>query len=87
MANRNTLHVSKLNDFRDWLEADGWEIFPCKGYYEMLRAIKGYRVLIVYKRLGDIQHYTVGDKYVGVVKAFLKDKKRLTKITNRKEKS
>lgn len=78
MANRNTLHVNKLNDFRDWLEADGWDIYPCKGYFEVLRAVKGARVLIVYKRLGDIEHYTVTDKYVGVVKAFLRDRKART---------
>lgn len=64
MANRNTLHVSEINDFRDWLEADGWVILPCKGYYEVLRAIEGF----------------------GVVRAFLKDEKRLTETTNRKEK-
>ncbi len=40
MANRNTLHRSKLDGFKRWLEQDGWDLQPAKGDYEVLRARK-----------------------------------------------
>lgn len=45
MANRHTLHKNKLKAFKDWLISDGWEIEDTKGFYEILRAKKGKRVL------------------------------------------
>lgn len=52
MANRHTLHISKLEDFKDWLIKDGWEIEESQGFYEVLRARKPERKnpLIVYKK-------------------------------------
>ncbi len=77
MANRHILHVSKLDDFILWLKQDGWLIQPCKGYYEKLRAKKGKRTLIVYFRFADIlNHYTVQDKDVSIVKAYLRDRRK-----------
>lgn len=36
MANRNTLHISKLEAFKNWLIKDGWEILPLsKNPYEV----------------------------------------------------
>lgn len=43
MANRNTLHVKKLDAFKEWLTLDGWEIKQPKGDYEVLRAVKAGR--------------------------------------------
>ena len=40
MANRNTLAVSKLEDFKQWLISDDWKIVDTKGYFEVLRAVK-----------------------------------------------
>lgn len=40
MANRNTLHRSKLDGFKRWLEQDGWDLQPAKGDYEVLRAAR-----------------------------------------------
>lgn len=41
MANRNTLHISKLEAFKNWLIKDGWEILPLsKNPYEVLIASK-----------------------------------------------
>jgi hypothetical protein len=78
MANRHILHISILDDFRKWLIQDGWEIQPEKGYYEVLRAKKKKRVLIVYFRFtNNLQHYSILDKDVAIVKAFLKDRKRM----------
>ena len=82
MANRNTLAVSKLEDFKDWLVSDGCEIADTKGYYEVLRAIKAGRKkpLIVYKRLSsdngnELVHLTVLDRDIGVVNAYLRSRR------------
>lgn len=79
MANRNTLSVMKLDDFRSWLVADGWQIQVPRGFYEVLRATKEGRKhpLIVYWRHDtnggkELVHYTVLDRDMGVVRAFLK---------------
>ena len=81
MANRNTLSVMKLDDFRSWLVADGWQIQVPRGFYEVLRATKEGRKhpLIVYWRHDTnggkkLVHYTVLDRDMGVVRAFLKKK-------------
>ena len=83
MANRNTLCVKKLNDFKEWLISDGWEIQQPKGYYEVLRATKQSKKhpLIVYKRLdtnsgNNLFHYTIQDRDVGVLRAYLKARKQ-----------
>ncbi len=83
MANRNTLCVENLNDFKEWLISDGWEIQQLKGYYEVLRATKQIKKypLIVYKRLDtnngkNLVHYTIQDRHVGVLRAYLKARKQ-----------
>lgn len=81
MANRNTLSVNSLENFKKWLEIDGWKLQETKGDYEVLRAIKEGRKhpLIVYKRhetngAKDLAHYTVLDRDIGVIRAYLKSK-------------
>ena len=81
MANRSTLAVSKLDDFKEWLKQDGWELQEPKGEWEVLRAVKlgRKRPLIAYKRIDtdngtELVHYTVEDRDMGVVWAFLKSK-------------
>lgn len=81
MANRNALSVMKLDDFKSWLISDGWQIQEPKGDYEVLRATKEGRKhpLIVYYRHDtnggkELVHYTVLDRDMGVVRAFLKKK-------------
>ena len=77
MANRHILHKSKLTAFRDWLISDGWEIQDTKGFYEVLRAKKGKRVLIVYERLDMKEHYSLADRDCPIVRQFLnKERKR-----------
>ena len=81
MANRNTLAVTRIEDFKSWLVADGWQIQVPHGYYEVLRATKEGRKnpLIIYWRHDTnggkkIVHFTVADRDMGVVRAFLKKK-------------
>ena len=75
MANRHTLHISKLEDFKKWLEKDGWEIEEPKGIYEVLRARKQGRQnpLIVYTKADAKEHLSIMDRDSGVIGAFLRD--------------
>ena len=75
MADRHTLHISKLDDFKKWLVKDGWEIEEPKGIYEVLRARKQGRKhpLIVYKKADAKEHLSIMDRDYPVVGAFLRD--------------
>ena len=75
MANRHTLHISKLEDFKKWLVKDGWEIEEPKGIYEVLRARKYGRQnpLIVYTKADAKEHLSIMDRDSGVIGAFLRD--------------
>lgn len=78
MANRALLHRSKIEDFKSWLQADGWQIEQPKGIYEVVRATKGTRKpLIVYTRdnKGN-EHITVQSRDEGVVRAYIRDRRR-----------
>ena len=79
MANRHTLAISKLEDFKSWLIADGWELQEPKGYYEALRATKQGRKhpLIVYKRSNATMHLSLLDRDSGVVGAYLRDRRNM----------
>ncbi|MFW5438859.1 hypothetical protein [Paenibacillus apiarius] len=74
MANRNTLHVKKLDAFKEWLTSDGWEIKQPKGDYEVLRAVKaGRKPLLVFERgKNGLTHLTVQESHTGVLWAFIK---------------
>ena len=78
MANRHMLHISKLEDFKEWLLKDGWEIEEPKGIYEVLRARKAGRSnpLIVYRKADSKEHLSLMDRDRGVVGAFLRDCKK-----------
>lgn len=82
MANRNTLHISKLEAFKNWLIKDGWEILPLsKNPYEVLRASKlGIsNPLIVYS--GKIkEHLSFANEWLPVVEAFLHKKTNADRI-------
>lgn len=78
MANRHTLHISKLEAFKKWLVKDGWEIEETKGIWEVLRARKSGRQnpLIVYRKADAKEHLSIMDRDSGVVGAFLRDCKK-----------
>lgn len=82
MANRSTLHVDRLEAFKQWLVDDGWDLEDPKGDYEVLRARKPgrNRPLILWRRLsnsggGDLTHLTYDDRDGWVIRAFLNDRK------------
>lgn len=75
MANRNTLHINHLTDFSAWLVADGWKVEEPNGAYEVLRARKGNRFMPIYQKHGAV-HFSVADQFEGVMRAFLKFKRK-----------
>lgn len=82
MANRNTLHISKLEVFKNWLINDGWEILPLsKNPYEVLRASKMgiSNPLIVYSGKSK-EHLSFANEWLPVVEAFLHKKTNADKI-------
>ena len=80
MANRALLHRSKIEDFKSWLQEDGWQIEHTKGIYEVVRATKeGRKPLIVYTRDNNgKEHITVQSRDEGVVRAYIRDRRRDT---------
>ena len=78
MADRSRLHISKLEDFKEWLVKDGWTIEEPKGTWEVLRARKADRQnpLIVYSKKDAKEHLSVMDRDSGIIGAFLRDCKK-----------
>lgn len=78
MASRNLLAVSKLEEFKEWLVKEGWQIEPCKGKYEVLRA-RHYtenKPLIIYKKIKDnLVHLSVSDYDAKFIRQFIESKK------------
>lgn len=75
MATRNLLHQSRLEAFREWLVKDGWQIHDPTGIYEVLRAKKGGRWLILYRKDSATEHYSVRDVDCSIVRHFLRWRK------------
>ena len=82
MANRNTLHISKLESFKNWLINDGWELLPLsKNPYEVLRVSKMgiSNPLIVYSGKSK-EHLSFANEWLPVVEAFLHKKTNADRI-------
>ena len=78
MANRHLLAINKLEDFRNWLLKNGWQIEETKGKYEVLRARKSTEKLplIVYKKDKDgLVHLSTSDWNTKYVYEFINDNK------------
>lgn len=75
MALRNLLHVSRLEAFKEWLINDGWRICSKRGIYEVLRAKKGDRWVIVYRKTDAEEHYSVRDADCSIVRRFIREAK------------
>lgn len=72
MATRNLLHKSHLDAFKEWLIKTGYQIHDTKGVYEVLRASKGSKWLIVYRKDSLNEHYSVRDIDYSTVRRFLR---------------
>lgn len=74
MAVRSMLHHSHIEPLKKWLINDGWIIQDIKGFYEVLRANKdGKRPLIVYTKLNAKEHYSIDERDMSIIRAFLRD--------------
>lgn len=73
MATRNILHVSKLQEFEDFLETKGYMIVATsKNPYEVLRAQKDGDTVIVYQKKDAKEHLSTMDKDYRLVREFIK---------------
>lgn len=77
MATRNILHVSKLQEFENFLETKGYMIVATsKNPYEVLRAHKDGDTVIVYKKKDAKEHLSTMDKDYHLVREFIKSQKK-----------
>lgn len=75
MRSRALLHRTKLEEFSQWLQENGWELEATVGSYEALRA-RHYQhrepILIYYRLSGD--HYTTHGISLRMVTKYLREK-------------
>ena len=77
MATRNILHVSKLQEFEDFLETKGYMIVATsKNPYEVLRAQKDGDTVIVYQKKDAKEHLSTMDKDYHLVREFIKSQRK-----------
>lgn len=73
MAMRNILHISKLQEFEDFLETKGYMIVATsKNPFEVLRAQKDGDTVIVYQKKDTKEHLSTMDKDYHLVREFIK---------------
>lgn len=77
MATRNILHISKLQEFEDFLETKGYMIVATsKNPYEVLRAQKDGDTVIVYQKKDAKEHLSTMDKDYRLVREFIKGQRK-----------
>ena len=75
-ANRNTLHFSKLEEFKKWCERKGIATKPGSGEYQVLQVRTGRNTWLgIYKKLSAKEHYSVDRRMNGLIKKFINDQK------------
>ena len=80
MATRNILHISKLQEFEDFLESKGYMIVATsKNPYEVLRAQKDGDTVIVYQKKDAKEHLSTMDKDYHLVREFIKEQRKQNK--------
>ena len=77
VATRNILHVSKLQEFEDFLETKGYMIVETsKNPYEVLRAQKDGDTVIIYKKKDAKEHLSTMDKDYHLMREFIKSQRK-----------
>lgn len=77
MANRYTLHKSHLPEFKQWLVENGIGYRDGKGTFQVLQVLTpkdGWQCL--YDKIEAPEHYTVQDKLMPTVQAFIRSRKK-----------
>ena len=78
MANRNTLAIIKLEDFKDWLRSRNIELLEPKGDYEVLRFksdLKGQAMPVIFKKSDAKTHLSCNESAYGFVTTWLRVRK------------
>jgi hypothetical protein len=57
-ANRCVVHVSKIEEFKEWLRSRGYNIEDPKGFYEVVRARKPGRAPVIFHKRDRTDHLT-----------------------------
>ena len=78
MANRHKLHISKTEEFKNWLIINGWEILPLSDNpFEVIRAVKRHeRYLVIYRKARAKEHLSYADRDADIVGQFLRERRR-----------
>ena len=85
MADRCTLAIHKLDEFKAWLDAQGIEHRPTTADYQVLQVqlpgVKGWHA--IYQRLNDKVHLSVTGPLVPLVRLFVRGQpaQRLTSMS------
>lgn len=77
MANRNALAISKLEDFKQWLDGNGVKFRKPKGIYEVLRwksDIKGEAMPILFKKDSATVHLTCNESAKSYLTAYFRSR-------------
>ena len=75
MASRALLSINVLDEFKDWLKEKGFTIYDTKGIFEVLRAKKENKWVIVFLKTGAREHLSVRDEDVRIVRKFIEERK------------
>jgi hypothetical protein len=81
MANRNTLAISKLGEFKEWIIEQGLKPLKTKGIYEVLRwksDEKGEAMPVIFQKDVAKVHLTCNKSAERFVKAWFRRKRELT---------
>ena len=81
MANRNTLAISKLEEFKEWLIEQGVKPLKPKGCYEVLRwksDCKGEAMPVIFQKDSATVHLSCNESAYRFVKVWIRNKKELT---------
>lgn len=73
MAERCLLHQNKLDLLKWWLSSRGYEIQSTKGIYEVLRAKKDKDTVIIFRKSGSKEHFSVQDKDHKLIRQFIRE--------------
>ena len=85
MANRNTLAISKLDDFKEWLAGNGVRFQKPKGGHEVLRwksEVKGEAMPILFIKDRATVHLTCNESAKGYLSAYFRHRKQGNETIN-----
>lgn len=74
---RSLLHITKLEEFKSWLDSRGIEHRPPRGDYQVLQVkMRKHGYACVYSRHDMKEHFTVDARIEGLVSRFCRERKK-----------